>query len=354
MLKFLTRSLLVLMFSLVFSQSVFAEGPIAENRTANFSFSIEMDNDLNSSPTNVSLRDLITAKSYKGKIVIVNQDDVDAEYSINVNSAVVDENGKFKFVRVSPGDEPGESLGSWIKLDQTEGIHVKGKDASVEVPFVVQIPEGSSPGDYGARISVVLGAFTEAGASPLNVETKQTKVSVSVAKGSSLTFNVSGEVFYDLQINNAHWDKKLGEGYHVAVDLENQSNVSVRPIVFVDVKDTDGNSIYNQKFISGGSIRPFAKDKKDFYLQELKELPYGKYAVGIDAYYLTDYEFLKFGEDLENDKVGKDALNLSGNAAFAVWILPFTIIYTILVIIVFLLVIYLLWFYLRRMRRRVN
>lgn len=348
--KNIFRFIAVTLFSFAFAHSAFA-GPIEENRTANFGFSFEVAGDLQPAPTSVSMKDLIPGKSYRGVLVIENQDEVEAEYEIQIHDGIIDDKGEFVFSRIFKDDEG--AFDSWVQFDKTQEIIVKGLGTTVKVPFEIKIPVGSSPGDYISHITVVLKGFSSDGVSSSKGggDTGGSKVGVAVGKGGSMTFNVSGDVFYNLLINSVNWGVKTGQGYYLDLGLHNESNVSVRSVTFVDVKDQEGQSIYSEKFINDKPIFPSAQTTPSVHLANLKELPYGKYAVNTEIYYLSEYDFIKLSDEIKEDKVDKESLTMSGNATFSVWILPFEVIYTGIGLTVFGLITYLLWYYFRRMKK---
>ncbi len=311
-------------------------GPFEEKRSPFFSFSLNMENDLQAGRAGVYLKDLIPGKQYKGTLVITNFDDVKATYQVKLGDGPIDE------------DLPPTGLASWIKIKASRGILMDKPNQKLEIPYVIDVPKDASPGDYISRLAVILSDYSANG---LESKTEQkegtTKVSIAVAQAGIITANVVGDIFLDVVLDQISWINKKGVGYYVNFSTTNNSSISVRPIIFVKVTDKDGTELFNdyQKFLI--SLHREETYSGEFFLEKLRELPYGKYDVTTELYFLSEYDYLKVYRD-QSKIANKDDFQLASTADFSVWVLPYMTIYIIVGVVLVLIFIYMLWMYIRR------
>lgn len=334
-----------LLFLLIISSSclAFALPARDENSTPRFNFDLNVDGDLNLG-LGVLLDTVKPGEIYHGSLTLNNPEDVIAQYVVQTTNGVVGPNEDYVFAPI--GSSSG--LGNWVKFEKTS--FELGPGASEAIPFTVDVPEDAEPGDYISELTMILvGYGRPAEVDEVVVEnTASARATATVAMGTSMLFHVLGDVNYEVLVENAGWNFEIGQGYFVKAILVNKSNVSVRPLLNVIVKDNSDKELYNRDFTYASPLFPGVTSEQSFLLTDLKELPYGRYKVGVSAYYMSEYEYFALANS--GDPVFKDLMKLAAEADFSVWILPLTIIYITVGIFLFLIILFISWNYYRRKR----
>lgn len=157
---------------------------------------------------------------FKSSVKVVNSNNYDLQvFAEVVNFAPTGENGQGSFSPVFE-DAADATLAGWI--DITESSITVPAERSVDIPFVVDVPENAAPGGHFAAILVGTKPPSDDGA--LVVQTSQLVTSLFFLR-------IAGDVIEDASIREFSVDKQFRETPETEFLLrfENKGNVHVQP-----------------------------------------------------------------------------------------------------------------------------
>lgn len=154
------------------------------------------------------------------KVVNVNPFDLTV-YADVVNFAPRGEGGDGQFVPIDPADQTGATFAEWFTISR-EPLTIP-REQTVEVPFVVTVPQDASPGGHFAAILI--------GTRPLESEGGQTKVQTAQVITALFFARIAGEVVESGTIREFSTTKSVLGSPEVTFGLrfENKGNVHLQP-----------------------------------------------------------------------------------------------------------------------------
>lgn len=159
---------------------------------------------------------------WKSAIKIMNHNPVDIEIHIEIaDFEGGSENGTVKFITNDDPNESGYLLSDWIVIDR-EPITIPANQ-SKEIEFIIDVPEGASPGGHYAAIL--------AGTGPGEGEQNGSAIKISSLLGSLMLLKVNGDVVEEGNIREFSTDKSVytDSNAKFTVRFENVGNVHIQP-----------------------------------------------------------------------------------------------------------------------------
>lgn len=169
------------------------------------------------------------------------------------------------------------SMAQWIQIPKNLNQIPSGE--SVEIPFVVQVPTDALP---GGRYAMVMHEIAGASASQLAGQTGgQTGISQRV--GSLVYLKVEGSVTEDANIRNLTIPSLVEYGpVPISFELENLSDVHIRPVATVTVRDWFGREV-DSMAVETQNVFPFTQRKFETSWEHVWGI--GKYSVTVESSY---------------------------------------------------------------------
>lgn len=150
---------------------------------------------------------------------VTNESPVDKEYFIYKKNIRGVDNGGVPVFSEENSDKTGFELTDWLEF-QAEPLKVPA-NSSVDLPIVIRVPEGASPGSHfgGIFISMEPPKLREIGAG------------VGYEVASIVSIRISGDIIDTARIRSFSTDKLLYGTKYVKFTskIENQGNIMIRP-----------------------------------------------------------------------------------------------------------------------------
>ena len=261
--------------------------------------------------------------TFTGTVTITNLESEERIYRVVVRDISSITNGGAP-IFTEPGEITGFELSQWVTPGVNQVVLQPGEKKLV--PFLVEVPEGASPGGHFG------GIFFSADAE----RQRETGAGVGYQVGTIMNFRIGGNIVEEAQIREFLTDKVLYgvPTVQLGVEVENLGNVLIRPRGPIDITDMFGKKVGTLRINdSGGAVLPLPPDqnlvtsnnnRRTFSATwEGEGLVFGRYEAIVA---------LLYGED------GKKTIS----AATSFWVLPLRIILPILGTLLFvILVVYL-------------
>jgi len=205
----------------------------------------------------------------------------------------------------------GEEMSNWASLGQSQVTLAGGQ--GIQVPLIVTVPEGISPGSHFAAVFASLNP-------PPNT-TEGVGASVGYQVGNIISLRVSGDITEEAVIRSVTTDRFIYSTKDVqfTARVENKGNVLVRPFGAVEITNMLGDKI---------ATPPMNESQSGVFPGVIRELTgawdgdglgFGRYEVLVS---------LVYGEP------GQGQRTMTGQTSF--WILPWAIIQPLLITLVVL------------------
>lgn len=243
---------------LMFSISAFA----ATSATYTFNFTKGTPNVFN---------DVKAGEKLEGAMEVVLRDDLKANFGLEFYSNSEDANAR-------RGSESILNMSNWIEYPNGATAFVDGTPAGpqkVKIPFIVNIPDNISPGDYVG--AMVIGLIP--GDSPVNLS-PGAGLSVSTAIGTSLRFSIPGERFHKLEFQDMYVDNFSARNettekpqFGLFLKAKSLGNTIFIANLDIKIKDLYGEVIY-EKAESFGTIYPGIEIERNFLVDIVKRNPF--------------------------------------------------------------------------------
>ena len=150
---------------------------------------------------------------------VTNESDTDKEYFIYKKNIRGVDNGGVPLFSEENSDKTGFEITDWLEF-QSEPLKVPA-NSSIDLPIVIRVPEGASPGSHfgGIFISMEPPKLREIGAG------------VGYEVASIVSIRISGDIIDTARIRSLSTDKLLYGTKYVKflAKIENQGNIMIRP-----------------------------------------------------------------------------------------------------------------------------
>ncbi len=171
--------------------------------------------------------------SWSSSIRVVNTNATDIQvHAIVMGFAASDAEGHGNFIPLSNLSGDSDALANWVTVSPSPITVPRG--GATDVPFSISVPSDASPGGHYGAILIGTGAPT--------VASGTSQVGVSSYISALIFVSVAGNIVNSAQITQFSTDKGAYQApdVHFAVRVQNDGNVHVRPVGFIQIYNAFG------------------------------------------------------------------------------------------------------------------
>jgi LytR cell envelope-related transcriptional attenuator len=228
-------------------------------------------------------------QTWKSNLRIVNVNPFDLTVYVDVvNFAPKGEGGDGRFLPVMDTESTGDTLAEWITISR-EAITVP-QEQTMEIPFMVKIPEDASPGGHFAAILV--------GTKPIQSEPGQARLQTAQMVTSLFFARVAGDVIEAGTIREFTTERSYLDSPEAtfALRFENKGNVHLQPQGEIKIYNMWGEErgvIPINQYSNFGNVLPASIRKFSFtWKGEWSVSDIGRYtAIATLGYGVTEKKF---------------------------------------------------------------
>lgn len=273
------------------------------------------------------LRDLEVGDEFSGVLFVNLIDDVPSRFSVRIN----DTSTKAKV----SSEIDVLSMVTWFEFPSSSSV-VFETAGTKAIPFKIRVPEGVSPGDYSANISVVLDQFgedvliqQELGVDEIGIGAK-----FSVAVAVELIARVNGDVTNYIDLKDFSYAGKMNNAATFIFEYENLGTIAVAPNVELFIRDMFGNPLLNESY-KMVKVLPGTTESFSLNILESKFNPdaFGIHSVNAEIFY-NFFNFVKYGDEVQKVFLASSKLTI--------YSLPEPVVFTFLIVFILIAIVYLI------------
>ena len=206
-------------------------------------------------------------------LIIKNKSDEEKIFKIYPVDATTNNIGGFALEKES---DTRDAIGGWVELETDRAIVSPGK--SKKINFTISIPEDASVGEHAGGIIIQ---------KELSEEQKNLKGGfiINTRLGVRIYQTVPGEIIQYVYFSNVNFQYNAElEKYELEVNVRNNGNVTMNPLIRVDIHDLMFKK--QSQTISNNLLIPRESETRTKF--EIKKPRAGKFSINISLDYETD------------------------------------------------------------------